>query len=163
VGDFPIDRPANWPLFLSFQPPPTPLKGDSMEKVDLTKDLQALEYYQADALIDELIVLELHFLHIYEGRLVAFCISCLEKHLRAVRKLSGECEEGRCRPEKLWQDIDEWASNLLQNKEYLKLKKGSPLAQELSQQARDFRKKLEEIIAKYEMFGNKDDEKPLEP
>jgi len=134
-----------------------------MEKVNLTKDLQALEYYQADALIDELIVLELHFLHIYEGRLVAFCISCLEKHLRAVRKLSGECEEGRCKPEKLWQDIDEWASNLLQNKEYLELKKGSPLAQELSQQARDFRKKLEEIVAKYEMFGNKDDDERLEP
>jgi len=134
-----------------------------MEKVDLTKDLQALEYYQADALIDELIVLELHFLHIYQGRLVAFCISCLEKHIRAVRKLSSECEEGRCRPEKMWQDLDRWAGDLLQSKEYLKLKKDSPLAQKFYQETRDFRKQLEEIVAKYEMMGNKYDGGRLEP
>jgi len=134
-----------------------------MEKVDLTKDLQALEYYQADALIDELIVLELHFLHIYQGRLVAFCISCLEKHIRAVRKLSSECEEGRCKPERMWHDLDRWAGDLLQSKEYLKLKKDSPLAQKFYQETRDFRKQLEEIIAKYEMIGNKDDGGRLEP
>lgn len=120
-----------------------------MKKVDLTKDIQKLEYYQADAIIDELIVLELHFLHIYQGRLVAFCISCLEKHFRAVRKLSNECEKGRCRPEGSWNDISKWADGFLVKKEYLTLKTGDEQAKRWSQEARDYRKQMEEIVAKY--------------
>ena len=135
-----------------------------MEKVDLTKDREALEYYQADSLIDELLALEDHFSKIYQGNLVAFCISCLSKHFRLARKLSSECQEGRCQPEKLWNDINEWANEFLVTKPYKDLKPKDERALKWAQETRDFRKQLEEIVAKYEMFGNKDnDEKPLEP
>ena len=122
-----------------------------MKQVDLTKDLEKLEYYQADGLIDELLALEDHFSKIYQGNLVAFCISCLEKHFRLARKLSSECQGGKCRPEKLWDNINKWAGDILSAKEYMTLEKGDKRAKRWSQEARDFRKELEEVIAKYEM------------
>jgi len=120
-----------------------------MKEVDLTKDADKLLCYQSDAIIDELLALELHFSHIYEGRLVSFCISCLDKHLRLVRKLSQECIDGRCHPEDVWKECNEWADDLIDRLKSgdIKLDEGSDEAFELAQKARDFRKKFEEIVA----------------
>lgn len=120
-----------------------------MQEVDLTKDIDKLEYYQADSLIDELLAVEKHLLDIYEGKALAFCIECLaNKHFRLIRKLSEECIGGKCRSEELWKDINKWVGNLLTTKEYETLKKGDERAKVWAQEARDFRKKLvEEIVA----------------
>ena len=124
-----------------------------MEQVNLEKDLEKLEYYQADSIADQLIVLELHLVHIYEGRMVAFCIECLSKHLRAIKVLSSECIEAYCKPESLWTDCAKWASDFMENKlntDLLGPKK--ECTKELASEAREYRKKFGEILQRTYSF-----------
>lgn len=121
-----------------------------MNKVDLTKDIRLLEYHQADELLDQLVLIELHFLRIYEGKFVGLCINCLDKkHFRAVRGLTSECLSAKCQPQPLWEEINTWANDILENKINEKyLGKDNPNTKQLYEEARYYRKQVEKILDK---------------
>jgi len=119
-----------------------------MEEVDLTKDLELLEYHQADELLEQLILIQLHFQRIYEGKLISLCMNCLDKkHFIAVRGLTRECIAAGCRPKPLWEEMNSWANDILKNKINSEwLGKKNPKTKQLYEEARNYRKKVEEIL-----------------
>jgi len=112
--------------------------------IDLEKDLDMLELYTAFMTKRNLLLLADHYENIYEGRFIAYCKSCIEKHLELLQHYPSECLEGGCRPEELWRDIAEWATKAGEYTDRLGKKDKKTL--ELSQEARLFRKKVEEIM-----------------
>ena len=120
-----------------------------MELVSLEEDMKKLVYYQADATIDQLLALGLHLEHIYEDRMVAFCIDCLGKHLRIIKLLASECVQAYSSPEPAWSHVFEWARDFMVNKlntKYLGAK--NPETHKLMKETRDHRKKMEQIVRK---------------
>jgi len=117
-----------------------------MEEVDLQSDREKLERYQAGGLMGQLIAIQLHLEDIHKGKDLAFCKSCMKnKHLLGISVLASECLDV-CRPEKLWKDLAKWADDFREkkvNSEYLS--KENPKTLELRNQARTFRKQLEQI------------------
>ena len=103
-----------------------------------------LELYTAFMSKRNLLLIADHYENIYEGRFIAYCKSCLEKHLELLQHYPSECLEGGCSSESLWRDIASWATDA---QEYIdRLGKGDKKTLEFSQKARLFRKKIEEIM-----------------
>lgn len=118
-----------------------------MEEIDLQRDREKLERYQAGGLMGQLYVVQLHLEDIYKGEALALCKSCMKnKHLLGISVLASECFDV-CRPEKLWQEVAEWAEEFRQNKINLQyMSKKNPKTLELRNQARSFRKQFERIV-----------------
>lgn len=121
-----------------------------MEQVDLEKDLDKLEYYTAGMLAENLDLLADHYENIYKGKMIAYCISCISKHLRKIGAYSAECQEGKCRLPHLWSDLAIWAVEA--DKYTDKLAEKDKRTLELSQEARDHRKKMEEVVERTSGF-----------
>lgn len=118
------------------------------ENVNLQEDDEKLEKYQAESIIGQLGVVQLHLEDMYSGKEAALCISCLEnKHLPTIEVLANECL-GICRIQPLWKNIAHFARDLRENKlttEYIG--KNNDETMKLRNQARDFRKKLGELLS----------------
>lgn len=114
---------------------------------DLDSDINELERYQADSLIGQLGVIQLHLEDVYSGKEPALCLDCLQnKHLPTIEVLATECL-GICRTGSLWREIAKWARDFKNNKlnsQYIGLQKKETL--ELRNEARNFRKRLGEIL-----------------
>lgn len=109
-----------------------------MPEVELEKDIDKLERYQAESLIGQLGALELHLQDISEGKEAGFCKSCVEqKHVPLIKTLASECLS--CQGV-VWSQLSQWASDF-------NLSEG-PLA--LAREARDFRKKLGGILRSHD-------------
>lgn len=117
-----------------------------MGEVDLEKDREKLERYQAGGLMGQLIAIQLHLEDIHKGKDLAFCKSCMKnKHLLGISVLASECLDV-CRPENLWKELAKWADDFRDkkvNSQYLG--KENPKTLELRNEARAFRKQLEQI------------------
>jgi len=134
-----------------------------MAQVDLEKDLEKLERYEAESLIGQLGVVQLHLEDVYSGKEPALCIDCMEnKHLPIIEVLATECL-GICSTDSLWEEITKWARDFKENKlnsQYIG--KGNKQTLELRNQARNFRKKLGEILRTDNRANPVGDEKMLE-
>jgi len=115
-----------------------------MTKVDLEQNLAELEEYTERETAREFALLERHLINIYKGEKVAFCVACVQKHLLSISGLAGECLEGSCKPQKIWQDIVKWAKKVEEKVETLGVEKEETL--KLAQEAREFRKALMEGV-----------------